>query len=115
MRLVSHFLGYNIDLGKKGRSGILKSQETRISFLSDPSHRVNFHYTPVHCSWLNQIEVEFSIFNRRFYNGSNFRSVADLEERIGKYFIKHNKYFAKPYKWSYHSVPKNPNEGVKIG
>ena len=115
VRLVSHFSGYNIDLGIKGRSGILKSQETRMAFLSNSTHRVNFHYTPVHCSWLNQIEVEFSIFNRRFYKGSDFTSVADLEERMANYFIKHNKYFAKHFKWSYHSVPRNPNEGVKIG
>ena len=108
VRLVSHFCGYTEDLGEKGRYGILKNSDTRMKFLSDPSHRVSFHYTPVHCSWLNQIEIEFSIFARRFYKGNSFTSVKDLEEQIGNYFKIHNKYFAKPFKWSYHSVPKKP-------
>lgn len=43
-------------LGKKGRSGILKSQKTRKNFLKDKTYCIQFIYTPKHCSWLNQIE-----------------------------------------------------------
>jgi hypothetical protein len=105
VRLVAQYCDMDIELGEKGKSGILESMATREKFLEDTSHRIRLVYTPKHTSWLNQVEIWFSILARRVLKRGSFSTTQELRKRILDFIAYFNRTLAKPFKWTYTGRP----------
>ena len=118
VRYVAELSRFEGDLGRMYERGILRNQSTRANFLSDPSHRVRFVYTPKHCSWLNQVEIFFSVMARRLLRRGSFISLENLKERVLAFIEYYNEHWAKPYRWTHTGRPldaKTASPPLRVG
>ena len=78
------------------------ARDTRWWFLDHP--RFHPHYTPTHASWLNQVELVFSILARRLLKRGELTSVEDLVGKVMA-FIADDNHTARPFRWTYDGRP----------
>jgi len=79
-------------------------QTDQVAELLEYNPRVHLHFTPTHASWLNQVELFFSILERRLLRRGEFSSVDELTGRIIA-FIKDYNRRAAPFRWTYEGRP----------
>ncbi len=102
VRYVAEKCGIEDDLGEKDKLGILKNMKSRQEFLENEEHRIRIIYTPKHCSWLNQVEMWFSILSRMLLNKrASFKSLEALRSKIKEFIDYYNTNLAKPFNWTY--------------
>jgi transposase len=74
---------------------------------------VHFHFTPTHASWLNQVEIWFSILARSTLDGASFASVRQLRQAIDAFIEAYNP-TATPFQWHRATIhPKRLVERIK--
>lgn len=86
---------------------------SRTAFLTDSSHRIRFVYTPTHTSWLNQIEMWFSILVRKLLKRASFHSVDELAAKIQTFIDYFNHTLARPFQWKFKPCRWNYNRPLE--
>jgi hypothetical protein len=93
--------GLQVHLVLEGGSSHI-ARDTRWWFVDHP--RFHPHDTPSHASWLNQVELFFSILARRLLKRGEFRSLEDLVAKVMAFIADYNR-TARPFRWTYDGRP----------
>jgi len=75
--------------------------------------RFHFHYTPIHASWLNQVECFFSIFSRRVVRLGDFSSPSDFTWKGRNFLSRWNEQEAHPFRWTFTGYPLQIGRATK--
>jgi transposase len=67
--------------------------------------RFSFHYTPIHASWVNQVELWFGILQRRVLRRASFRDAAELVQQVEAFIRRWNEMERKPFRWTFTGYP----------
>lgn len=76
--------------------------------------RFHFHYTPLHASWVNQIEIFFGVLARRCLRRKSFRSVEELRAHVMAFIARWNTRDKKPFRWTFAGFPTKPATAVAL-
>jgi hypothetical protein len=79
-------------------AGIHKVSVTLLQILSGGEGRVPFHCTPTSASWLNQVEIVFSLLTRKTLRGASFQNKVQLSEAMAA-FVRNPHANAQPFRW----------------
>jgi hypothetical protein len=105
VKVVAQQGGIALDLDKQGHIRNMKAMASRAAVLADACHRIRCGSTPKHTSWLNQVELWFSILVRTLLKRGSFTSVDDLRDRLLRFIEYVNQTMAQPFKWTYKGRP----------
>ena len=76
-----------------------------VAWMANHRGRIQWHFLPTHASWLNQIEIWFSVLQRKCLARGSWRSYRELEQQILTFIRTHNRRWAHPYRWTYKGLP----------
>jgi transposase len=85
-----------------------------IDFNKRHGDRFHFHYTPIHASWVNQIEIWFGIFHRRCLKNGDFTSQEELRRQVEAFLTIWNERDKHPFKWSFAGYGKPKSDAPQM-
>ena len=90
-----------------------RAQAVWDDFNARHGHRFVFHFTPIHASWVNQIELLFGIYSRRVLRHSSHSSIEQLRECTVDFMAQRNQ-APKPFKWTFAGFELQTGEPLKF-
>lgn len=81
-------------------------------FNAKHQNRFRFHYTPLHASWVNQVELWFGVLQRRCLTNGSFGSVEQLRSTVAAFVAYWNREAKHPFRWSFTGYGKSSMESL---
>ncbi|THF73335.1 IS630 family transposase [Cohnella fermenti] len=82
------------------------------AFNEKQGNKFEFHYTPLHASWVNQIEIFFSILYKRCLRHNSFTSKTDLRQKVMAFIRRWNDKDGHPFHWTFRGYPIQDEEAM---
>ena len=80
------------------------------TFNAAHGNKFEFHYTPIHASWVNQVEIFFSILYKRCLKHSSFASQEELKQKVLAFIKRWNEIEGHPFNWTFRGYPLQNKE-----
>lgn len=90
-----------------------RAQAVWDDFNARHQQRFVFHFTPLHASWVNQIELLFGIYSRRVLRHASHSSIEHLRQRTEAFVAQRNQ-APKPFKWTFAGFELQTGEPLRF-